>query len=93
MDKHTPAAAPVVYNDPFLGPPALAPVVYGGQQYNHLPAALSQQIAALPPIVQGNNHGCGHGRGRGQGHAHGHAPIPAPAPAALVCCYIVPGCF
>ena len=44
------APAPVVHNDPFLGPPAFAPVVYGGQQYNHLPAALAQQLAALPPI-------------------------------------------
>ena len=88
-----PAAAPVVYNDPFLAPPALAPAVYGGQQYNHLPAALAQQLAALPPIVQGNNRGRGRGRGCGQGHGHGHAPVPVPAPAALVCCYSVPGCF
>ena len=59
------APAPVVHNDPFLGPPAFAPVVYGGQQYNHLPAALAQQLAALPPIPV--HIGRGHGN---QAHPH-----------------------
>jgi hypothetical protein len=47
-------------------------VVYNGQQYNHLPAALAQQLAAIPAIPV---------RGRGHGHHQGHAPVPA----AMVC--------
>ena len=61
------APAPVVHNDPFLGPPAFAPVVYGGQQYNHLPAALAQQLAAIPPVPAPINLGLPL-----------HAPLPAP---------------
>jgi len=39
LPLHAPLPAPG--NDPFLAPPAPA-VVYNGQQYNHLPAALAQ---------------------------------------------------
>jgi len=47
---HAPHPAPG--NNPFLAPPAPAPapVIYNGQQYNHLPAALAQKLAAIPPI-------------------------------------------
>ena len=69
-----PAPAPILA--PALAPDrAPGPVVYHGWQYNYLPAALAQQLAALPPIGQENNFGCGCGCG------HGHGP----APAALVC--------
>jgi len=44
------AALPAPGNNPFLAPPAPAPVVYNGQQYNYLPAALAQQLAAIPPV-------------------------------------------
>ena len=89
------APAPVVHNDPFLGPPAFAPVVYGGQQYNHLPAALAQQLAAMPPAPVHRGRGRGQGRGQGpQAHPHPNVVPPAifppaqgnaPAPAAMVC--------
>jgi hypothetical protein len=65
---------------PALGPaPALAPAVYNGQQYNHLPAALAQLLAGIPPMPQENNRGrgCGRGRGRGQGYGYGQAHPPA----------------
>ena len=71
-----PAPAPVLAPAPppdHAPAPAPHPVVYGGWQYNYLPAALAQQLAAMPPIGQENN------RGRGRGQDHG------PAPAALVC--------
>ncbi|EDR10154.1 uncharacterized protein LACBIDRAFT_325789 [Laccaria bicolor S238N-H82] len=70
--------------------PAPAPVVYNGQQYNHLPAALAQQLAALPPIPVQIGRGQGHGRGHGhQVHPHPNVVHPppaqhnAPAPAAM----------
>ena len=67
LPLHAPHPAPG--NEPFLAPPApapaFAPVVYGGQQYNHLPAALAQQLAALPPIPV--HIGRGHGN---QAHPH-----------------------
>ena len=71
-------AAPVVYLAPPApapapapaSAPALAPVLYNGQQYNHLPAALAQQLAAIPPAPAPIN----------LGHAPPAAP-PAPAPA------------
>ena len=77
------APEPALGNNPFLAPPAPAPPAYNGHQYNKLPAALAQQLAALPPLVQGNGRGRGRGRGcgRGRGHDQGHAP----APAAMVC--------
>jgi len=49
LPLHAPHPAPG--NNPFLAPPAPAPVVYNGQQYNHLPAALAQQLAAIPPVA------------------------------------------
>jgi hypothetical protein len=50
-------------------PPLLPPVPV----YNHLPAHLAQQLAALPPLPQ---------RGRGRGRGRGRAP-PAPVPANI----------
>jgi len=80
LPLHAPQPAP--RNNPFLAPPAPAAVVYNGQEYNHLPAALAQQLAALPPVpVQENGCGCGCGHGRSCGHSHSHAPVPA----AMVC--------
>ena len=59
LPLHAPHPAPG--NNPFLAAPAPAPapvlapapapVVYNGQQYNHLPAALAQQLAAIPPVA------------------------------------------
>ena len=82
LPLHAPLPAPG--NDPFLAAPVPAPAAYNGHQYNHLPAALAQQLAAIPPMpVRGCGCGRGHGRGRGQGHGHGQDH--APAPAAMVC--------
>src|SRR5882757_10875413 len=55
------APAPADVNDPFAAPPPVVP-----HHYNHLPAHLAQQLAALPPL----------GRGRG----NGVAPPPVPFP-------------
>ena len=101
------AADPAPGNNPFLAPPAPAlapapapapvpalapaPAIYNGHQFNHLPAALAQKLAALPPMPlnlgQGNGRGHGHGRGRGRGRGHGrgYGEVPAPAPAVIVC--------
>jgi len=78
LPLHAPQPAPG--NNPFLAPPAPAAVAYNGQQYNHLPAALSQQLSALPPVPAQEN-GCGCGRNCGHVNGEGHAP----APAAMVC--------
>jgi len=86
LPLHAPQPAPG--NNPFLAPPAPAAIVYNGQEYNHLPAALAQQLAALPPVpVQENGHGRGRGHSRSCGHgcSHGHGEGHAPAPAAMVC--------
>jgi hypothetical protein len=48
--RAAPAPAPVDVNDPFAAPPPVAPHLY-----NHLPAHLAQQLAALPPLDRGNN--------------------------------------
>jgi hypothetical protein len=100
LPLHAPLPAPG--NDPFLAPPppAPAPVVYNGQQYNHLPAALAQQLAAIPPVHVRRGRGRGRGRGhqanvvpppiippaqgRGHGQSHDHGPAPAPIPAPAV---------
>ena len=74
LPLHAPHAAPG--NDPFLAPPAPAPAVFNGHQYNHLPAALAQQLAAMPPAPVPI--GRGRGRGRGRGHGHGHQAHPHP---------------
>jgi len=108
------ATLPAPGNNPFLAPPvpapvpapAPAPVVHNGQQYNHLPAALAQQLAAMPPIPVHVDQRVGHGRGHGhanvvpppiippaQGRGHGQGHAPAPAPAAMVCWYNISGCF
>ena len=79
-DPFLAAPVPALGNNPFLAAPA--PAAYNGHQYNHLPAALAQQLAAIPPIpVCGCGCGCGHGCGQGHGHGQDHAP----APAAMVC--------
>jgi hypothetical protein len=83
-DPFLAAPVPALGNNPFLAAPVPAPAAYNGHQYNHLPAALAQQLAAIPPMpVRGRGRGRGHGRGRGQGHGHGQDH--APAPAAMVC--------
>ena len=64
LPLHAPDPAPG--NIPFLAPPAPAPVVYNVQQYNHLPAVLAQQLAAIPPIPV--HIGQGQGQGQGRGH-------------------------
>ena len=95
------AADPAPGNNPFLAPPAPAlapapapapvpapaPAIYNGHQFNHLPAALAQQLAALPPmpVNLGQGNGRGHGRGRGRGRGRGYGEVPAPAPAVMVC--------
>ena len=98
LPLHAPNPAPG--NNPFLAHPAPAPVVYNGHQYNHLPAALAQQLAAMPPVPVHVDQrvGCGCGcanvvplpiippaQGRGHGQGHNHGQGPAPAPAAMVC--------
>jgi hypothetical protein len=52
-------------------PPPPPPLLPPAPVYNHLPAHLAQQLAALPPLLQ---------RGRGRGRGHGRAP-PVPVPA------------
>ena len=81
------AADPAPGNNPFLAPPAPAPAIYNGHQFNHLPAALAQQLAALPPMPLnlGQGNGRGHGCGRGRGRGRGYGEVPAPAPAVMVC--------
>jgi len=79
------AALPAPGNNPFLSPAAPAPVVYNGQQYSHLPAALAQQLAAIPPVPvhigQGQGQGCGHGHGHGCGGQANVVPPPIIPPA------------
>jgi hypothetical protein len=74
-----PAPAPVPGNIPFLAP-APAPAVYNGQQYNHLPAALAQQLAAIPPLPVY----IGRGRGRGLGRGHQAHPPPDVVPPPII---------
>jgi hypothetical protein len=74
-----PAPAPVPGNIPFLAP-APAPAVYNGQQYNHLPAALAQQLAAIPPLPVY----IGRGRGRGRGCGHQAHPPPDVVPPPII---------
>ena len=80
LPLHAPHPAPG--NDPFLAPPAPAPApaVYNGQQYNNLPAALAQQLAAMPPMPVHVDQRRGCGRGRGCGHAN-VVPLPVIPPA------------
>ena len=80
LPLHAPHPAPG--NDPFLAPPAPAPApaVYNGQQYNNLPAALAQQLAAMPPMPVHVDQRRGRGRGRGRGHAN-VVPLPVIPPA------------
>jgi hypothetical protein len=59
----------IVPDDPF-GPP-LAPIQFNGRQYQHLPAHLAQQLAALPALPSPR----GRGRGRGRG-IHPAPPMP-----------------
>ena len=71
---------PVPGNDPFGPAPGPVPVIYKEQQYNHLPAALAQQLAVLAPLPapQRRGHGCGHG------HDQGNAAAPPPV---MVCTF------
>ena len=80
LPLHAPHPAPG--NDPFLAPPAPAPApaVYNGQQYNNLPAALAQQLAAMPPMPVHVDQRRGRGRGRGRGRAN-VVPLPVIPPA------------
>jgi hypothetical protein len=90
---HTPVLALALAPAPAPAP-APASAVYNGQQYNHLPADLAQQLAVIPPLPVHIGRGRGRGRGRGhqaniipppiippaqgRGHGQGHAPAPAP---------------
>jgi len=49
--------------------------MYNGQQYNHLPAALAQQLAAIAPLSAPRGCGCGCGHGHGRGNAAAPPPV------------------
>lgn len=51
IPAHIPAPVPNVPDDPFAPIPGNVQVQFGGIQYNHLPAALAQQMAAIPPAL------------------------------------------
>lgn len=66
--------APAPAHDPFGPVQANMPIQFNGVQYNNMPAALAQQLAALPPLpdIRPAQHGWPR-----------HQPPPAPFPVIL----------
>ncbi len=57
-----PPPIPNIPDDPFAPVPGNVQVQFGGHQYNHLPAALAQQLATIPPALPPVRRGRGRGR-------------------------------